>query len=136
MTNGGNTWGVSFSHISWFDRLVRTHANVTNVTRHDDLVFELDRKAQQDHLTAFCCNEYTMGITSVQRALSEFGNLNIVYIGGGWCGYTREAKQFCLDSKIGLYVTDEMSGALWKDEFWDYHQKDREGNPLYRFRAA
>jgi hypothetical protein len=136
LSNGRNDWGVSFAHISWFERLLRSHSNVGQVTRHDDLVFEIDRKAQGDHLTVFCCNEYTMGLTSVHRAIHEFGPQNIIYIGGGWCGYTREAKQFCFDSKIGLYVTDEMSGALWKDEYWDYFQKDRDGNPIYRYRAA
>ena len=136
MTNGSNTWGVSFSHISWFQRLLQTHGNVRNVTRSRDLLFELDRVRQRDQLKALCCNEYTMGITSVHRALSEFGRIDVIYIGGGWCGYTEEAKRYCLESKIGLYVTDEMSGALWLDDYWAYHRKDRDGNPVYYFRAA
>ena len=61
--NGSNTWDVSFAHISWFERLLKTHTNVLEVSRHHDLVFEVDRKTQQDHLTIFCCNEYTMGLT-------------------------------------------------------------------------
>lgn len=131
INNGSNTWNVSFAHISWFERLLRTHANVCNVSRHHDLVFEVDRKNQGDQLTIFCCNEYTMGRTLVQRALYEFGKLDIIYIGGGWCGYTNEAKDFCLESKIGLYVTDEMSGALWINDYWTYYQKDKEGTPVY-----
>ncbi|WP_156972483.1 hypothetical protein [Nitrosospira sp. NpAV] len=75
-----------------------------------------------------------MGLTMVQRALHEFGTLNIIYIGGGWCGYTNEAKDFCLEAKIGLYVTDDMSGALWRDNFWTYHRKDKDGNPVYSIR--
>ena len=35
-----------------------------------------------------------MGLTLIQRGLSEFGEVNIFYIGGGWCGYTEEAKNF------------------------------------------
>ena len=31
--------------------------------------------------------------------------LNIIYIGGGWNGYQPEAKDLCVDSHIGLYVT-------------------------------
>lgn len=136
MTNNcSNTWDVRYSHIAWFERLLTSHPNVQTVSRHHDLVFEVDRKQQMDHLTIFCCNEYTMGLTMVHRALHEFGDLSLIYIGGGWCGYTREAKEFCLDARIGLYVTDEMSGALGKTDSWNYHQKDRDGNPIYRTRS-
>jgi hypothetical protein len=39
MTNGSNSWNVSFSYISWLDRLLKNHDNVTNVERHDDIIF-------------------------------------------------------------------------------------------------
>ena len=136
MSNGSNDWGIAFSKIMWFERLLSTHSNITNVARHDDIIFEVDRLRQRDNLTILCCDNYTMGITAVQRALHEFGSLNIIHIGGGWCGYTMEAKEFCLDSGIGLYVSDEMSGALWNDEFWAYHKKDEDGNPSYHSRSA
>ncbi|HEX4304311.1 MAG TPA: hypothetical protein VHZ78_16075 [Rhizomicrobium sp.] len=133
MTNGANTWGVQFSHIKWLESLLQAHDNVLNVSRHNDIIFEIDRQAQSDHLTLLCCNEYTMGLTLVHRALHEFGKLDIMYIGGGWCSYTKEAKGFCLKQQIGLYVTDEMSGALWKSAFWDYHKRDKDGNPEYHY---
>lgn len=133
--NGTNDWNVPFSDITWFSRLLRTHGNVTNISRHDDIVFEINRIKQSDRLKVFCCRQYSMGLTLVHRALAEFGSLNVIYIGGGWNGYTPEAKEFCLDQRIGLYVTDEMSGALWKDEYWDYHRRDKDGNPEYFFRG-
>ena len=76
------------------------------------------------HMSVVCLNEYTMGFTAVQRVIQEFGKPGIIYIGGGWCGYTQQAKDFCLREHIGLYVTDEMSGALWADEYWTYHKID------------
>jgi hypothetical protein len=133
-SNGFNDWDVPFSHILWFERLLQTHQNIIAVSRHHDLIFEVDRKKQKDHLTVFCCRKYTMGLTMVQRALHEFGALNIIYIGGGWSGYTNEAKDFCLEAKIGLYVTDDMSGALWQDAFWAYYRKDKDGNSVYSIR--
>ncbi len=134
MTNGSNEWGVS--SISWFERFLQTHKNIEKIERHDDIIFEVDRKAQKDHLKMLCCNEYTMGLTLVQRGLHEFGGVNIFYIGGGWCGYTPQAKEFCLSQKIGLFVTNEMSGALWKDDYWNYYQRDKEGNPSYFYRTG
>jgi len=136
MTNGSNTWNVSYSHIAWLDRFLRVHANVSAVERNQDIRFVVDRKSPNDQLRILCCNEYTFGLTLVQRALHEFGSTNIIYVGGGWCGYTEEAKAFCLDQRIGLFVTDEMSGAIWRNDYWTYHKRDKEGNPVYYYRVA
>lgn len=136
MTNGSNSWGVSFSHISWLERLLSTHGNVAEVSRRNDIVFDIVRKTYKDHLVVLCCNEYVMGLTQVHRALAEFGKLNIVYIGGGWCGYTRQAKEFTLDQQIGLFVTDELSGALWKREYWNHHKRDQKGDPEYFYKST
>jgi hypothetical protein len=131
--NGTNSWNVSFAQISWLEKLLRSHGNFQALTRHDDLVFEIERKRQKDHLSVICLNEYTMGITAVHRVIHEFGKPSIIYIGGGWCGYTEQAKQLCLTERIGLYVSDEMSGALWASEYWAYHKRDKDGNPNYHF---
>jgi hypothetical protein len=48
------------------------------------------------------------GVTFLTRAIGEFGPLNIIFVGGAWHGYTREAKEECADRKIGLYYA---SGA-------------------------
>lgn len=131
MSNGNNDWNVAYSQITWFQRLLQNHSNTSDIQRHDDIVFEVDRPTQGDHLRVLCCDEYVMGLTTVQRGLSEFGEINLFYIGGGWCGYTKEAKQFCIDAQIGVFVSNEMSGALWKTDFWNYHQRDKDRNPIY-----
>jgi hypothetical protein len=133
MTNGSNSWGVSLADIEWLRRLLQNHGNVRNLDRRDDIVFEFDRDRQKDHLRLLCCREYTMSFTRVQQGLHEFGPLEMFYIGGSWCSYTQEAKKFCVDNRIGLYITNEMQGALWKNEYWDYYQKDKDGDPIYHF---
>jgi hypothetical protein len=134
MGNGVNNWSVSFAQISWLQQLLITHGNVAKVTRRDDIVFEVDRKRQADHLTVVCLNEYTMGLTAVHRVIHEFGKPGIIYVGGGWCGYTLQAKEFCIAEHVGLYVTDEMSGGLWANEHWIYCKRDKDGDPVYRIR--
>ena len=129
--NGSNNWGVSFSHISWLERLLTAHGNVLSVTRHDDLVFDVRRRLQSDTLSIVCLNEYTMGLTAVHRVINELGKPSIIYIGGGWCGYTMQAKEFCLQEAVGLYVTDEVSGALWANEYWSYCKRNKDGSPSY-----
>lgn len=129
--NGSNNWGVSFARVSWLEKLLRNHGNTASLSRHDDLVFEIVRKQQRDQISIVCLDEYTMGLTAVQRVIHEFGKPSIIYIGGGWCGYTEQAKHFCIAERIGLYVTDEMSGALWATDYWAYHKRDKDGNPSY-----
>ena len=124
--NGANDWGVPFSDVTWFQRLLDTHGNLKNIDRHDDIVFEVDRVRQSDHLTILCCRQYTMSLTLVQKALNDFGDLNIIYIGGGWNSYTDDAKDFCNRRRVGLYRTPEITGGLWKDEYWSYEKPDRE----------
>lgn len=136
MTNGSNDWDVPFSHIMWLDRLLNNHDNVISVSRYHDILFKTQRQNQNDKLRVLCLREYTMGLTLVQRALAEFGKLDIIYIGGGWSSYTEEAKEFCIESEIGLYVSDEMPGALWKDDCWAYYRRDKDGNPVYFMRAS
>jgi len=125
MSNGSNNWGTPYCDITFLGRLLKTHPNIKNVSRNRDIIFEVEREKQGDTLRVLCIRQYTMGRTMVERAIDEFGDLDIIYIGGGWNGYQPEAKDLCLNSKIGLYVTDDMSGALWRDEYWNYQKKDK-----------
>lgn len=126
--NGSNNWNVPFCDISFLEKLLSSHNNLKNLTRNNDIVFDVYRKKQNESLKIFCCRQYVMSITLIYKVLDEFEDINIIYIGGGWNGYTQDAKQYCLDSKIGLYVTDEMNGALWSDDFWAYYKKNSDGD--------
>ena len=128
MTNGSNDWNVPYSQITWFSSLLDSHGNVEDFERSQDIVFDVKREKQKDSIRIVCLNKYTMGQTMVSRILNEFEGVNIIYIGGNWNGYTSEAKEFCVASNIGIYVSGEISGALWKNEFWSYYKKDEDGN--------
>lgn len=136
MTNGSNSWNVSYSRITFIERKLRMNRNVIIKLRRNDLVFEIERRKQKDNLNVLCLDEYTMSLTSVERALDEFGGVNIICLAGEWNGYTKEAKDYCLDNKIGLYVPSEMYEGLLADEFWGYAEVDEKGNPRYRYKVA
>jgi hypothetical protein len=89
MTNGSNDWGVTFG----IDQILRNHDNVANVNRERDILFTVNRRNQSDVLRVLCCEEYAFGVTLLNRALTEFGSLEIVYVGGEWNGYTVDAKE-------------------------------------------
>lgn len=130
-----NNWNVSYSRITWFQSLLESHGNVQDLERRDDIVFEFTRKKQKDRMLALCLYQYTMGLTASLRAVKEFPSVNLIHIGGGWCGYTVEAKEYLWAKKIGLYVSNEVPGALWKNDYWAYYQRDEKGNPSYYYRS-
>lgn len=136
MTNGQNDWGVSFSKIAWLERLLYNHPNVLDVNRQADIYFTVRRQKQKDSLAVLACDEYAAGMEVVLRACSEFKKIDIIHVGGGWCGYTGPAKQYCRENRIGIYVSDEMSGALWADEYWSYHKHDKKGDPVYFYKST
>jgi hypothetical protein len=130
--NGNNDFGVSFSRISWIDKAIQDHPNVTSTTRSEDIFFTVTRE-RGDEVRLVCLDEYACGITRVREVLAAFPTANLIYVGGNWNGYTTEAKQFCLEGQLGLFNSSEITGALYRDDFWGYHKHDDEGNPLYPF---
>jgi hypothetical protein len=135
MTNGSNNFGVSFSQISWIEKALRNHPNVVSVARLHDIQFDISRNLG-DELLLVCLNEYTCGLARVYDALDQFSGTNIIYVGGNWNNYTQEAKDFCLLSNLGLYNSSEINGALQRGDFWNYHRKDENRNPIYPTRAV
>ena len=130
MTNGTNRYGISFAQITWFERLLNGHDNVVVAVRHDDIVWDVTRNHGRS-IQAICIDEYTCGIARALEVREAYPALNLIYVGGVWNGYTIEAKEYCISSDIGLFNTREMTGALYKDDFWNYHRKDKDGNPIY-----
>lgn len=133
--NGSNNYNVPYSVITWPERALTTHKNVLTLVRHDDVVFDITRRNQEDRLTIFCADEYVCGVTSAQRVLADFPDCNIISVGGGWNGYTYEAKEYCVNARIGLFVSNELMGALHKDEYWKYAQKNEKGESIFHYRT-
>ena len=81
-------------------------------------------------------NEYTLGLAAVLRVLQEFSNAEYIVTCGNWNAYTREAKEYGIQHNIGIFVIDEFLGALHYAKPKKYVQKDEDGKPQYRYRAA
>ena len=130
--NGENEFGVSYSRIAWLERALILHGNVLFSNRDQDIIFHVKRERGPD-LQIACLDEYACGIGRVYEALAAFPGTNFIYVGGNWNGYTTEAKNYCLENRIGLYNSSEITGAIHRDDHWSYHRKDRDGDPVYPF---
>lgn len=133
--NGTNSWGVSYSRIDWLEQAIKNHGNVISVSRHDDIIIEVERSSGSN-LTVICLDEYALGEAGVRRVFQEFPTVNFISVGGNWNGYTPEAKELCLSRNIGLYNASELTGGIWNDDFWKYHGRDEKGNPIYPYKRA
>ncbi len=136
MSNGDNSWDVHYSRITFLEKIIASHSNVFSFKRDQDILFTVQRTKPFDKLRILCADEYSFSLGAVQRALLEFRPLHIIYVGGFWNGYTPEAKNYCLVDNIGLYNSKEMSGGLWKRDYWDYYQRDEDGNIVYQYKGA
>lgn len=135
MMNGSNDFGVTFPQIQFISRLLNSHKAITSVVRSRDIQFDIVT-SRGDELRLVCVNEYTCGLARIFEVLEAFPGTNILYVGGAWNGYTMQAKDYCIDANIGLFNSSEINGALYSEDYWRYHRKDKEGNPVYSTRGS
>lgn len=132
--DNASPWNVSFSRTSFTSRMLSKHGNVDKLIRSKDIYFDFVRKEQGDQIKLLAADEYVFSLALVHRALDDFGEINIISVGGNWNGYSHQAKEYCTSHKIGLFNSTELNGAIWKTAYWDYVKKDEDGNRLYQFK--
>ena len=130
-----NNWNVSYSTISFVERALQSHSKVAYFKRLQDIVFEITH-IDGRILKMVLVDEYTLGEAAVHQVLSQFPGIEYVVTGAMWNAYTREAKGFGRKNDIGIFRIDEFLGALHWTNSKKYVQKDKNGNPVYHYRAA
>ena len=123
MSNGSNDFGVSFAQICFLGSLLATHPNVVEVTRSNDIQFDIARK-RGGPIRLVCLNEYVCGLARVLETKEAFPGANLIYVGGVWNSYTQDAKRHCRDAQVGLFNAKEITGALHRNDFWRYARAD------------
>src|ERR1019366_3961111 len=125
-----NDWNVSYSIITFFERVLRTHSKVWKFRRTRDIFFEVDL-TNGEQISVLLVDEYTLGLAALHRALDEFPEAEFIVTGANWNGYTMEAKEWGTDHDLGIFNLEEFLGALNWTEPKKYYRKDSNGNPMY-----
>lgn len=128
-----NSWSVSYSIISFFERALRGHDKVASLRRVNDIQFLIEH-VNGEILNALLVNEYSLGLAAILRARTEFPDIEYIVTGGNWNGYTPEAKAYGRQNGIGIFNTGEFFGALNSPHPKRYHRRDRDGNPIYAYK--
>ena len=126
--NGENAWGVSYSRITFLERILRQHPNVDILGRHDDIAFTIRLTRGGREIDVVVVDPYTASLDLVQRVIDAFPNVGIIFVGGKWAGWTQEAYDYCQARGIGIFNAGGMAGALHKGDFWTYVGVDSDGN--------
>lgn len=130
-----NNWGVGYSEICFFEEVLDSHRRIRSFCRSHDIVFHITLWNGTE-LNVVLLNEYTLGLAAVHRAIAEFPHVGYIVNGGNWNAYTLEAKQYGSKNGIGIFIISEFLGALhWRNPK-KYVRKDKNGDPVYRYRSA
>lgn len=128
-----NDWSVPYSSITFFGRALDSHSRVASHQRSRDIVFTI-RLVNGRTVTAVLLEEYVLGLAAVLRAKAEFPEAEHVISGGMWTAYTPEAKEWGLESGIGVFTIPEFLGALHRREIVKYCRTDDDGHPVYSYK--
>jgi hypothetical protein len=77
MSNGSNDFGVSYAQISFVDRMLAAHPNLVEVTRSNDIQFDIVRE-RVEPIRLVCLNEYACGLARVFEAQAVFPGVNLI----------------------------------------------------------
>ena len=130
-----NNWHVNYNSITFFENALRSHDRVRSFRRSRDILFRIILN-NGSSLKVLLVNEYVIGLASIHKAVDEFPGVDHIVTNGNWNGYTREAKKYGKKNGIGIFVPSEFFGALnWSDPI-KYRRKDKDGKPIYHYKAA
>lgn len=128
-----NNWDVSYSHIAFFERALRSHKMVSDFKRIKDILFKIEL-TNGKRITALLVNEYSLGVEAVLRAREEFPEADFIVTAAIWNGYTRAAKEWGEENDVGVFIVSDFFGSLYAKYPKRFVQKDGEGNPIYHYK--
>src|SRR6266700_1023021 len=100
MTNGVNNWGVGWSAISFFEKVLSSHTAVDSFTRKNDIRFDFVRRGDIPDVNAILVDDYMLGEATVYAILEEFVGVTAVVNNGNWNHIALDWKTFARQTSI------------------------------------
>ena len=116
-------WPSFYGNYRYFEHAVWDHRATLVLTEESPGVYEYRRQIG-DSLRVFICDCYSFGLAEYQEVIDEIGDVDVIVINSGWCGYTQQAKEHCKSQKVGLFRFGEFMGAMNMREYWNYVAPD------------
>ena len=129
-----NSKAPSWKSVRFFRDAITAHDEVTSVTDRGESVYVLNRK-KHPSVVVFMTDVYTVGMADLVDAKARIPDLNCIVTISNWNGYTRDAKEYGVQQKIGIFLFSELMGALNRSDYWAYVKHDKDGKPRYHYRG-
>jgi len=100
--------------IQAFIKYLKTNNVVTEVEQESEQVIQIKRK-KHCPLMVFMTNIYIVSLADVQEILTQKDRFDAIVTMSLWNSYTSEAKEFCKERRIGLFMFKEFLGAVHYD---------------------
>ncbi|MBX5219585.1 hypothetical protein HJC04_04505 [Rhizobium sp. NLR8a] len=124
-------WPSHYGHFRFFEDRMKGHSRVANLASAGNGIYELTRDTGQV-LRVFICECYSFGVAQFIDVQNQLGDVDVVIINSNWCGYTKDAREHCRASQVGLFTIAEFMGALAREDFWNYQipaERERDKAP-------
>ena len=129
-----DSWEPSEATLEFVETALRNHSRVTELTTRTSQVFEVTTMGRKNPLVVLVVDLYTVGQADVVKAMDAVEDLNVLVTASTYNGYTKAAKNYATQNRIGLFQISEFLGALWKKRaMWSYVKHDKDGKPVTHF---
>lgn len=108
-----NNIGVHYSTITYFERMLKCLPGVQEVKRTRDVLFVLDF-GEFHALKILLCNEYVLSSSGIESFIHEFGQFDMICVGGNWNSWSQEALEFARSRGIKLGKFNNIRSLLEK----------------------
>jgi hypothetical protein len=115
-------WRSYYGNYNFFEDRMKQHSSIKKLNRLNRLgdgLYEI-QKMNGDTLRTFICECYSYGVAEYIETKDNHGEIDAVVINSLWCEYTMEAKHFCFDEEVGLFVIADFMAAINQDDHWRY----------------
>lgn len=112
MTNGSNNWGVSFSAISFLEKVLCAHKAVESFARVNDIQFKIVRSSGYPEVNAVLVDDYMLGEATVYAVLREFVGVTAVVNNGSWNHIALDWRAFAKKTDVVVFLVADFLGAL------------------------
>lgn len=117
-------WMSYYKNYNSFLRKIKKHNLVVNVEEVDASNGLFNIVQENRTLRIFICECYSFGVAEYEEVLDHFENLDVIIINSTWCNYTADVKEYCKESRVGVFNISEFFGAINLTDFWNYIPPD------------
>jgi len=113
----------SSTEISYFQRAMSGHDKVESIEPRACQEFIIHRVGGLTPVIVYLTNLYTVGEADVYQIAGACSGVDCIVTVSNWQQYTRDAKRYAAETKIGLFTLTELMGALNLRYVWRYQKR-------------